>query len=189
MSTKWEDIADEEQTGEYKQKTGFDPLPEGTRVLQTLEEIKMDSYAGSDHENLNLKWKINAPEDYAGRVYFQTIYINGSDPTGPYYDAAKQDKNIADAVRMVLAIDYHAGRGIAALGREPEEADFQKHLTGAQMMAVLGVSKTGKQVVRGISGVDKDAIPQAKPQAKTAKQVDKPVDNGFSDDFDPDLLF
>ena len=188
MSTKWEDIANEEQTGEYKQKTGFPVIPEGTRVLQTLEEIKMDSYKGSDHENLNLKWKIDSPKDYIGRVYYQTIYINGSDPTGPYYDPAKQDKDIADARRMVLAIDYHAGREIAALGREPEEVDFQKHLTGAQMMAVLGVSKTGKQVVRGISGVDKDAIKEATKPAKQAKPVDKPVDNGFSVE-DDDIPF
>ena len=186
-SVKWEDLADEVQTGEYKQTTGFDPMPEGTRVLQKLESIKFDSYGGSDHENLNLKWKILAPSDYAGRVYFQTIYINGSDPTGPYYDASKQDKNIADARRMLLIIDYHAGRKIAALRREPTQDELQKHLIGAEMMAVLGVNKTGKQVVRGISGVDKDYLEQAKQQA-AKQQPANPADNGFSDE-DDDIPF
>lgn len=186
MSTKWEDLADEEQTGDYKQ-SGYDPMPEGTRVLQKLEEIKFDSYKGSDHEHVNIKWRILAPSNYAGRVYYQTIYTNGSDPTGPYYDPAKQNKNIADARRMLLIIDYHAGRKIAALRREPTQDELQKHLIGAEMMAVLGVSKTGKQVVRGISGVDKDYLEQAKQQV--AEQPAKPADNGFSDEDDSDIPF
>lgn len=184
--TTWEDLSEEEQTGEYVQKTGFDPLPEGTRVLQTLEEIKFDSYQGSDHENLNLKWRINAPEEFKNRVYFQTIYVNGSDPTGPYYDEAKQEKNIADARRMVLAIDYHAGKRIAALKREPTELELQKYLLGAEMMAVLGVSKTNKQVVRGISGIDPDYLPKPAAKAQSAKAESK---HAALDSEDDDIPF
>lgn len=176
----WEELAQEENAGEYKQTGGFTPMPEGTRVLQTLEEIKFQSFQGSDHETLNLKWRIDGPEDYRGRVYYQTIYINGSDPTGPYYDADKQDKNIADARRMVLAIDYHAGKHIAALRREPTEEELQKYLIAAQMMAVLGVTKTGKQTVRGISGIDPELKQQQSATPKTSAKT-KPIDNGFDD--------
>lgn len=175
----WEELAQEENAGEYKQENAYTPIPEGTRVLQTLEEIKFQSFQGSNHETLNLKWRIDGPEDFKGRVYYQTIYINGSDPTGHYYDKDKQDKNIADARRMVLAIDYHAGKHIAALKREPTEAELQKYLIAAQMMAVLGVTKAGKQTVRGISGVDPDLLPKKASAPKTpANQV------GFDDSDD-----
>ncbi len=38
-NTTWESLAQEEQTGEYKSKP--DAIPEGTRVLQTLEGINL----------------------------------------------------------------------------------------------------------------------------------------------------
>ena len=176
----WEELAGENSDGEYKQKTGFDPLPEGTRVLQTLEEIKLDSFQGSDHEHLNIKWRIEAPEEFNNRVYFQSIYINGSDPTSPYYDESKQDKNFNDARRMLFAIDYNAGKKIAALKREPTQEELQEFLIGARMMAVLGVSKTGKQVVRGISGID----PAAKEEIKAAATKSVPK----FDDSEEDLI-
>lgn len=188
----WAELAQEENAGEYKQTGGFTPMPEGTRVLQTLEEIKFQSFEESDHETLNLKWRVDGPEEFKGRVYYQTIYINGSDPTGPYYDADKQDKNIADARRMILAIDYHAGRHIAALKREPTEEELQKYLIAAQMMAVLGVTKTGKQTVRGISGVDPDLLPKKSSTPKVAAPVKDRVPNekaGFDDDSDMDIPF
>lgn len=189
----WAELAEEENAGEYKQAGGgaYTPMPEGTRVLQTLEEIKFQSFQGSDHETLNLKWRVDGPEEFKGRVYYQTIYINGSDPTGPYYDKDKQDKNIADARRMVLAIDYHAGKHIAALKREPTEEELQKYLIAAQMMAVLGVTKTGKQTVRGISGIDPDLLPKKSSTPKAAAPVKDRVPNekaGF-DDMDDDIPF
>lgn len=179
----WAELAEEENAGEYMQTGGFAPMPEGTRVLQTLEEIKFQSFKGSDHETLNLKWRVDGPEEFKWRVYYQTIYINGSDPTGPYYDESKQDKNIADARRMVLAIDYHAGKHIAALKREPKEEELQKYLIAAQMMAVLGLTKTGKQIVRGISGVDPDLLPKKSSTPKAAAPVKRePVTIDMDDD-------
>ena len=177
----WEELSQEENAGEYKQAGGaYAPMPEGTRVLQTLEEIKFQSFQGSDHETLNLKWRVDAPEEFKGRPYFQTIYINGSDPAGPYYDKDKQEKNIADARRMILAIDYHAGKHIAALKREPTEEELQKYLIASQMMAVLGVTKTGKQTVRGISGIDPELLPKKAATPKKSAPA-KQADNGFED--------
>lgn len=188
----WEELAQEENAGEYKQTGGFTPMPEGTRVLQTLEEIKFQSFQGSDHKTLNLKWRVDAPEEFKGRVYYQTIYINGSDPTGPYYDESKQDKNIADARRMVLAIDFHAGKHIAALKREPREEEYRHCLIAAQMMAVLGVTGKGKQTVRGISGVDPELKQQQSAKKETPKAsitMKKEVKSVFSKDSDPDIPF
>lgn len=182
-NTTWESLAQEEQTGEYKSKP--DVIPEGTRVLQTLEAINLQSFPGSDHESLSLKWRIEAPGEYKGRPYYQTIYINGSDPTGPYYDPAKQANTIAEERRKVFAIDFHCGKNLAGLGREPTEAEMQKYLIGAQIMAVLGVSKTGKQVVRSMHGVDPEFAAhtsQANQQAnKPTGRAKPPVDTDDDD--------
>lgn len=182
-NTTWESLAQEEQTGEYKSKP--DAIPEGTRVLQTLEGINLQSFPGSDHESLNLKWRIEAPGEYKGRPYYQTIYINGSDPTGPYYDPAKQANTIAEERRKVFAIDFHCGKNIAGLGREPTEAEMQKYLIGAQIMAVLGVGKTGKQVVRSMHGIDPEfsiQASQAKPANKLGTKAAAPADYIDDDD-------
>lgn len=175
---------EEEVTGEYKPtSSGFEPIPEGTRVKATLEEIKYDSFGGSDHQHINIKWAVDEPEEYNKRKFFQGIYINGTDPESQYYDESKQDKNISDAMRMFFAIDKNAGGFIAAQKRKPTDAELKQYLIGAQMMVVLGINKSNKQVVRGISAAEGAPTPKAK--AATVKPISKPAatatgDNGFS---------
>lgn len=166
----------EESTGEYTQSTSFDPIPEGTRCAVEMEEIKFDSFPGSSHEHINIKWKIDEPEEYDRRKFFQTIQINGTDPNSQYYKEEKQQKIIETARKMFFAIDKNAGGYIAALRRKPTTEELQKYLIGARMMVLLGVYNE-KNVVRSISPLDKTEEP--KPQASKLKP--KPADDEDDD--------
>lgn len=176
MTNMWDQIDENKVTGEYVQSSNFDPMPEGTRVLATLEEIKLDSFGGSDHEHINIKWAVDAPEEYNKRKFFQTIYINGSDPTGQYYDASKHKKNVDDANIMLANIDKNAGGKMRAGRLDPTDDNLKNCLIGAQMMVTLGITKNGKQTVRGVSQNDRLVVetkPKVNPVAKTpANQVD-----------------
>ena len=51
-----------ESTGDYEQKGGGPVIPEGTKVLASVEEIKTQTFKDSKHESLNLKWRIEEPD-------------------------------------------------------------------------------------------------------------------------------
>ncbi len=139
-----------ESTGDYEQKGGGPVIPEGTRVLASVEEIKTQTFDGSSHESLNLKWRIEEPEEYNNRVFFQTIKINGSDPLSQYYDESKQEKQIKAAFTMFSAIDKNAGGNISKLMRKPTDSELTQYIVAAKMWVHLGVYNN-KQIVRGVS--------------------------------------
>ena len=139
-----------ESTGDYEQKGGGPVIPEGTRVLATVEEIKTQTFDGSSHESLNLKWRVEEPEEYNNRVFFQTIKINGTDPLSQYYDESKQEKQIKAAFTMFSAIDKNAGGNISKLMRKPTDAELTQYIVAAKMWVNLGVYNN-KQIVRGVS--------------------------------------
>lgn len=160
----------EETTGEYTQSSSFDPIPEGTRCFISMEEIKFDSFPGSDHEHINIKWKVDAPEEYNKRKFFQIIQINGTDPDSQYYKEDKQQKIIEQARKMFFAIDKNAGGHIAKLRRKPTSEELQKHLIGATMMALLGIYNE-KNIVRSISPLDKKEE-ETKTQIKQKQTIE-----------------
>jgi len=139
-----------ESTGDYEQKGAETLIPEGTRVLASVEKIKTQTFADSSHESLNLKWRIEEPEEYNNYVFYQTIKINGTDPLSQYYDESKQEKQIKAAFTMFSAIDKNAGGNISKLMRKPTDAELTQHIVAAKMWVNLGVYNN-KQIVRGVS--------------------------------------
>ena len=168
-----------ESTGDYEQKGGGTVIPEGTRVLATIEEIKTQTFDGSKHESLNLKWRVEEPEEYNNRVFFQTIKINGSDPLSQYYDESKQEKHIKTAFAMFSAIDKNAGGNIGKLMRKPTDAELTKYIVAAKMWVLLGVYNN-KQLVRGVSAfTDIDAPSKQEVNAQKATVAkDSVADDG-----------
>ena len=139
-----------ESTGDYEQKGGETLMPEGTKVLASVEKIKTQTFADSSHESLNLKWRIEEPDDYNNCVFYQTIKINGTDPFSQYYDESKQEKQIKAAFAMFSAIDKNAGGNISKLMRKPTDAELTQYIVAAKMWVNLGVYNN-KQIVRGVS--------------------------------------
>lgn len=175
-----------ESTGDYEQKGGGPVIPEGTRVLASVEEIKTQTFDGSSHESLNLKWRVEEPEEYNNRVFYQTIKINGSDQLSQYYDESKQEKQIKTAFAMFSAIDKNAGGNISKLMRKPTDAELTRHIVAAKMWVNLGVYNN-KQIVRGVSAF-RD-IEEPSKQAVNAKTATVANDKVAYDDMDDDIPF
>ena len=189
-----------ESTGDYEQKGGGPVIPEGTRVLATIEEIKTQTFDGSTHESLNLKWRVEEPEEYNNRVFYQTIRINGADPLSQYYNKDKQDAQIKDAFRMLSAIDKNAGGNISKLMRKPTDAELTKYIVGAKMWVNLGVynnkqiirkvsafsdvEEPSKQAVNGVASAFSDAKIPASKQAVNATSPKTPANQVGADDVD-----
>lgn len=161
-----------ESTGDYEQKGAETLLPEGTRVLATVEEIKTQTFDGSSHESLNLKWRVEEPEEHNNKVFNQKIKNNGEDPLSQYYDATKQESRIKNAQNMFAAIDANAGGNIKKLMRKPTDAELTQHIVAAKMWVNLGVYNN-KQIVRGVSAfLDVD---------EPSKQAVNGIASAFSD--------
>ncbi len=161
-----------ESTGDYEQKGGGPVIPEGTRVLASVEEIKTQTFKDSKHESLNLKWRVEEPEEYNNRVFFQTIKINGTDPFRQYYDESKQEKQIKAAFVMFSAIDKNAGGNISKLMRKPTDAELTQYIVAAKMWVHMGVVGT-TQIVRGVKAY--------KPIDEPSKQAVNGIASAFSD--------
>lgn len=174
-----------ESTGDYEQKGGGTLIPEGTRVLATIEEIKTQTFDGSIHESLNLKWRVEEPEEYNNKVFYQTIRINGSDPFSQYYDESKQEKQIKDAFAMLSAIDKNAGGNIMKLMRKPTDAELSQFMVAAKMWVLLGVYNN-KQLVRGVSAFR--SIDEPSKQAANATAPKTPA-NQVGTDMEDDIPF
>lgn len=189
-----------ESTGDYEQKGGGPVIPEGTRVLASVEEIKTQTFADSSHESLNLKWRIEEPEEYNNYVFYQTIKINGTDPLSQYYDESKQEKQIKAAFVMFSAIDKNAGGNISKLMRKPTDAELTQYIVAAKMWVHLGVynnkqivrgvsafrdvEEPSKQAVNGIASAFSDAKIPASKQAVNATSPKTPANQVGADDVD-----
>jgi hypothetical protein len=174
-----------ESTGDYEQKGGGPVMPEGTRVLASVEEIKTQTFADSSHESLNLKWRIEEPEEYNNYVFYQTIKINGTDPLSQYYDENKQEKQIKAAFVMFSAIDKNAGGNISKLMRKPTDAELTQYIVAAKMWVNLGVYNN-KQIVRGVSAF-RD-VDEPSKQATNATAPKTPA-NQVGADMEDDIPF
>lgn len=136
----------------------FAPIPDGTRVVATCEEAKTAEWDGKRY--INLKWRINLPQEYANRVIFQKLHV---------YDPAKADR----ARSMLAAISTNAGGRMVQMMQqngeaEPSDASLQA-LTNSPMVLMLGVwelddkSKSGNWV-KAVSKYERQAQqPQASP--------------------------
>ena len=178
----WGDMP--ESTGDYEQKGGGTLIPEGTIVLANVEEIRTQTFDGSSHESLNLKWRVEEPEDYNNKVFYQKIKHNGEDPQSQYYDAAKQESRIKNAQNMFAAIDANAGGHVKKLMRKPTDAELTQYIVAAKMWVHMGV--VGKtQIVRGVKAY-KDIDAPSK-QAANAAQTATNAKDSVADDID-DLI-
>ena len=170
-----------ESTGDYEQKGGGTLIPEGTIVLASVEEIKTQTFKDSSHESLNLKWRIEEPDDYNNKVFNQKIKNNGEDPLSQYYDAAKQESRIKNAQNMFAAIDANAGGNVKKLMRKPTDAELTQYIVAAKMWVHMGVVGT-TQIVRGVKAYK--PIDDPSKQATNATAPKTPANQVGADDID-----
>ena len=155
------------------------PIPKDTRVLATAEEAKNDSYENDSY--INIKWRVNQPEEYANRVLFQKVKVFDADPA----KAAKHKK-------MLAAIATNAGgRLFAAMQQASEQTPSDNSLTAltnAPMVLLLDEwDMNGKQGnwVKSVSA-RKGAAPAPAPTPAPQQQ---PATAPAADEFDDDIPF
>jgi len=170
-----------ESTGDYEQKGGGPVIPEGTIVLASVEEIKTQTFKDSKHESLNLKWRVEEPEEYNNKVFNQKIKNNGEDPQSQYYDAAKQESKIKSAQNMFAAIDANAGGNVKKLMRKPTDNELTQYIVAAKMWVHMGVVGT-TQIVRGVKAYK--PIDEPSKQATNAETATVANDKIADDDTD-----
>lgn len=146
---------------------GFTPIPKDTSVLALCEEAKTATYEGDNY--VNLKWRVQAPEDFKGRVLFQKIRCWDN-------DVAKRDK----AIRMLAAIDKNAGGKLAASGEEPSDKNLGSALMGKPMVLSLGVWEMNGNDGNWVLAV----APYTGKKPEAAAAAAKPAS-----DFDEDIPF
>lgn len=173
----WAETEEVETTGEYVASNKSDPIPDGTKCLSNMEDIKWHKFDGSDHEILNITWRVIEGE-YDDKVYFQKIKINGEDPSSNFYKEDKQEKIIDSADKMFRAIDKNAGGFVYGLKRKPTDAELKQYLVGCTMIVTLG-EFNGNQFVRGISAAE--GAPVVKPKAVGDKFNVKKKSDAFDD--------
>lgn len=148
----------------------FDLIPKNTRVVATCEEAKNDSYDGENY--INLKWRVNLPQEYANRVIFQKLKV---------YNPDRQKT----AREMLAAIAKNAGGRLfqamtASNEQMPSDASLQT-LCNSPMVLQLDVwdykGKTGN-LVRSVAPYSQHSapapvVPQPAPAAQP--QFDDPI--------------
>ena len=115
----------EKVTGSFE-SGGGNPIPDGTQVLASCDEAKIDNSQGDDY--ISLRWSVLAPAEYKNRKLFQKVKV------------FSDDQKIAEkAKRMLAAIDANAGGLLMASNDEPTGESLTKALVNKPMILRLAV--------------------------------------------------
>lgn len=161
-----------ETGGEYEMGGGnFDPIPEKTKVLASVGEVKWDTDRDGN-EFLSVQWRIAKPSQYANRQIWQKLWVSDDDPR-----AKDADKKRDKAKRMLAAIDTNAGGKLSRNAKRPTDEDLAIALQGKSVVIMLGVweieGKLGNWVMSVSPKTAEIAAEGAAPaRAKPSKAAD-----------------
>jgi len=111
------------------------PIPDGTNVLASIEEVKWD-HDRDNFEFISIKWGVLAPPEYNNRKIFQKLWVSDYDPR------AKTPETKRDKARNMLAvIDKLAGGHLKAAGGTPTDESLMRALQRKQMVLRVNVWK------------------------------------------------
>jgi hypothetical protein len=147
----------------------FDPIPDGSSVLAYVEEAKWDENRDGARY-LNIKWRVEKPEEFLNRVVFQKLWILDDDPN--VTDAVKMDKKRDKAKLMLAAIDANAGGKLSRKPGIPTNDDLALALNTKQMVIRLQVWS-----MKGADGSDNTGnwIAAISPKDKELRVGDRPA--------------
>lgn len=118
------------------------PIPAGTQVKGIIDDVQWKTNE-SEGTFINIKWKIQAPECYEGRVIFQKIHVRchefKSASKWREFDEQKMNQKRAQFLRMLATIDTNAGGKLLSSQDAPTDERLQTCLVGKAMALVLEV--------------------------------------------------
>jgi len=159
--------ADKNVSGNYE-VDGSSPIPDNTTAQAYIKDVTWKEYEGEEY--IHIQWSILKPADIKGRVVFQKLKVNESDP-----DRRKR------AINMLMAIDFNAG-GKLPKNKNPDNSDLAKCLSKAMM-----VIKVKKWEMEGREGNWIAAVSAGKKKNKPVEpepEVIEDAPDGEEDDFD-----
>jgi hypothetical protein len=156
----------EKVTGSFESGGGnFDPIPDGTQVLASCDEAKIDNYQGDDY--ISLRWSVLAPVEYKNRKLFQKVKV------------FSDDQKIAEkAKRMLAAIDANAGGLLMASDDEPTGESLTKALVNKPMILRLAVWDIEGKKGNWVSAVAPKTATSSAPAAAPAKAKKPEIELG-----------
>lgn len=161
-----------ESKSEFELGGGFEVIPDGSRVLASVEECKDDQWEGERF--FNLKWRILEGE-YKNRIIFQKLKVFSS-----------KEKQRDNAITMLAAIDANAGGKLMASGKEPTDFAIASALANRPMILLLRVWESEDKQKTGnyVAGV----FSRQQTKASTAPKQSAPSSEPPMD-FDDDVPF
>lgn len=120
---------EEAKGGDFESAGGnFEPIPDGTKVIASVEEVALNNYEGEDY--FNVKWRVLEGE-FINRIIFQKLKVFSN-------DSKVRDK----AITVLASIDSNAGGKLMAAGKEPTEMSMASALLNKPMILLLRVWET-----------------------------------------------
>lgn len=181
------DNAAEKATTEFDAGGGFEIIPDGSTVMAAVDTVQWEQDK-SFNRYINIKWKVSAPEQLAGRVTFQKLWVADADPRAatPEKAQSKRDK----ALRMLAAIDANAGGRLAKKGTEPTDDELTLALVNKPMVITVKVWEMGDGVGNWVAAVHPRTkelkIGETAPPKPSASNS---TSGGLGADMDDDIPF
>lgn len=144
---------------------GFDPIPDGSRVLASVEECKDDEWEGERF--FSLKWRILDGE-FKNRIIFQKLKV-----------FSQKEKQRDNAITMLAAIDANAGGKLMSSGKEPTSFAIASALANRPMILLLKVWESDDKAKSGnyVAGVfSRQQTKPASAPKQTAQKAPEPTD-------------
>jgi len=183
-----EDLAQSEAPKEYSAGGGdFELIPDGSTVMAFVEEAKWAKGREDDGEPryINIKWKVQEPEQVARRVVFQKLWVKDPEPNAFKKGKEDADKKRDKALRMLSTIDANAGGKLAKAGGEPTDDQLALALVNKPMILTVKVWEIGDNTGNWVAAVAPNGSKEL-----AVKGDAKPKGGGsLADDLDDDLPF
>ena len=156
----------------------FEPLPEGSNVLATIDSVKWEKVFEGHEEYINIQWTIIEPEEHRNRKIFQKLWVADLDPNAKDNEDGQRKRNLA--LRRFAVIDANAGGRLAKLTDAPTDDELMLSLAGKVMVIGLSVWEFNGKRGNWVSSVyDKSAplnVPDDAPSKnKSSRQVDDDI--------------
>jgi hypothetical protein len=166
--------ANESASASYSGNTGFEPIPNNTRVLAMPEDVEWKTYQGAEH--VSIKWRVAKPSQYANRVLFQSLYVTDDKPQFPGGKGHDCVKVRDEARRTFATINLNTGSKLGA--GKPTDIEMQKAFVNKPMVLLVGLFNE-KNNIRGVHAKDTEIAADVAKKAKPA-----PIANPFDDEGD-----
>lgn len=108
------------------------PIPGNSDVLAAPSDAKWATTKDKAERYIEITWKVEKPEAYAGRLVFHKLWVDDLDPNAKTEEKAKAKRD--KARRMLATIDANAGGKLMRSNDMPTDDDLALALVDKPMV-------------------------------------------------------